>query len=153
MRKLFMSGLVLASIALLVVGCNSNDKKTMSSSSTSSSSTSTSETKLELTKEEYDSFIGTWECIDPDWTGDKVYISKTDNGLSIQYEGEDIVETECVSRSKEKDVTFYNFENIDTETMYMIELKGNGNIILNQGTTKPKTPGLSKPMEYKRISE
>lgn len=36
---------------------------------------------------------------------------------------------------------------------YMIDLKTNGNIILNRGTTNPEMTGLSKPMEYKRISE
>ncbi|MHC5227022.1 hypothetical protein ACYSNW_01945 [Enterococcus sp. LJL99] len=152
MRKIFMSGLILSSIVLLV-GCNSNDKKTISSSSISNSSTQNSETKLELTKEEYDSFVGTWECIDSDWTGEKVYISKTDNGLSIQYDGEEKTNTEPSSRSKEGDDMYYSFVNRKEEMSYTIALKPSGNIILNRGTTKKDTVGLSAPMEYKRISE
>ena len=152
MRKIFMSGLVLSSIVLLV-GCNSNDKKTISSSSITNSSTQNSETKLELTKEEYDSFIGTWECIDPDWTGDEVYISKTNNGLSIRYDGEEETDAEPSSKSKEEDDIYYSFVNKTEEMAYTIVLKPSGNIILNRGTTNPEMTGLSKPMEYKRISE
>lgn len=152
MRKLFMSGAIVI-ILVLIVGCKSNDKITVSNSSISSSNTRNSETKLELSKDECDSFVGTWECIDPDWTGDKVYISKTDKGLSIQYDGEEKTNIELTSKSKEDDYTYYRFENKKDEMAYMIDLKTDGNIILNRGTTNPEMTGLSKPMEYKRISE
>lgn len=152
MRKIFISGLVFASTVLLV-GCNSNDKKTVFTGSSTNSSTQNSETRLDLTKEEYDSFVGTWECIDPDWTGDKVYISKTDNGLSIQYDSGDKTNTELSSRPREAEDVYYRFENKKDEMAYIIDLKTNGNIILNRGTTNPEMTGLSKPMEYKRISE
>lgn len=152
MRKLFIGGIIIVSL-VLIVGCKSNDKKTVSSSAISSSSTQNSETKLELSKDEYDSFVGTWECIDPDWTGDKVYISRVDNGLSIQYDGGDKTNTELTSKSKEDDYTYYRFENKKDEMAYMIDLKTDGNIILNRGTTNPEMTGLSKPMEYQRISE
>lgn len=152
MRKLFMSGVIIVSL-VLIAGCKSNDKEEVSNSTISSSSTSNTETKLELTKEEYSSFIGTWECIDPDWTGDKVYISKTDNDLSIQYGGEEKTNTELTSKSKEDDYTYYRFENKKDEMAYIIDLKTDGNIILNRGTIKKNTEGLSAPMEYKKISE
>lgn len=152
MRKIFMSGLVLASIVLLV-GCSSNDKKTVSSNSSTNSSTQNSEDKLVLTEKEYDSLIGTWECIDPDWDGDKVDITKMDKGLSIQYDGEKKTNTELTSKSKEDDYIYYRFENKKEEMAYMIDLKTDGNIILNRGTTNPEMTGLSKPMEYKKISE
>lgn len=152
MRKLFMSGLVLSSV-VLIASCKSNDKKEASGSSVTSSSTQNSETKLELSKDEYDSFVGTWECIDPDWTGDKVYISKMDNGLSIQYDGEEKTNIELTSKSKEDDYIYYRFENKKDEMAYMIDLKTDGNIILNRGAIKKNTEGLSAPMEYKKISE
>lgn len=151
MRKRFVSGLVIASI-FLIAGCKSNNEKEISSRITNSS-TSNVENNLDLAEKEYDSLVGTWECIDSDCSGEKVSIMRSDGGMSFLYEGEDEVETECVSRSQEKEDIFFNFENIDSEMMYMVNLKPNGNIILNQGTVKSQTTGLSKPMEYKKISE
>lgn len=147
-----MSSIVVVSI-FMIVGCKSTDEKQVSSNSMTNSSTSNIDTKLELTKKEYDSFVGAWECIDPDWTGEKVYILKTDSGLSIQYDGEERTNTELSSRSREGEDIYYSFENKKEEMAYMIDLKISGNIILNRGTTNPELVGLSKPMEYKRVSE
>lgn len=152
MRKLAVSGVIIASLFILA-GCKYNDRKEASRSSTSNSDTSTIEAKLNLAEKEYDALVGMWECIDPDWSGEKIFIKRIGDRLSIQYDGEDAVKTECVSKSKETDSVYYNFENIDSEMMYMFDLKTNGNMILNRGTTNPKMTGLSKPMEYKKIAE
>lgn len=78
-----MGGLIIANLSL-IVGCKSDRKKVVSNSSVSTSNTSNSENKLVFSEKEYDFFVGTWECIDPDWTVEKVYISKAANGLSIR---------------------------------------------------------------------
>lgn len=101
---------MIASI-IVIVGYKSNDKEELLSSNRSTSNTSTSEDKVELTKKEYASLVGKWECIDPDWTGDKVYLSKYGDGLSIQYDGEEKINVELTSESEEEDYVYYRLEN------------------------------------------
>ena len=135
---------------LLLVGCK---KTELSETKQTTKETQSSEMGEKMTDKDYEKIIGDWECIDTDWSGDKVYIRKTNDGIAIRYEDEIEYTAQCVSKSKAEEDTYYNFENIENETMYFFNLKENGNFMLNSGTTHPEAVGLSKPMEYKRISE
>jgi hypothetical protein len=147
MRKI-VTNLMFIMAVFTLTACASNSKKT----SLDSTATTVSVEKMSLSKRAYDALIGTWECVDPDWSGEKVYISRNDKGLGIKYDDRENTKTKFVSKSDESEDVYYRFENKKEKLGYNIVLLKNGNIILNFGTTNPELTGLSKPMEYKRVT-
>lgn len=150
MRKLVI--LYGAFFILMVAGCSFDKKDETLVDSSNNTVTTSEKEKVSISKKEYVSIVGTWECLDEAGKGDEVSIKQNDKGLTIQYYGEDATETEFTERLEEKDSTYFRFENKEAEVAYMIDLTADGNIILNRGTTNPEMTGLSKPMEYKKIS-
>lgn len=146
MRKIFLSAVFLM-VVITLTACSSSSKKiTANNTETTSSSDKTS-----ISEKEYASLVGVWECLDGVEKGEKVYITKNDKGVTIEYADSDSYETEFISKSEEAETIYYRFENKEAELGYNIDLMKDGNITLNFGTTNPEMTGLSKPMEYKRI--
>lgn len=151
MKKLV--ALCLVVFLLILSGC-SLDKKSESSKESSSDTISTSEkAKENISEKDYASLGGTWECLDEAEMGDAVFIERNVSGLTIQYGDEAAVETEFVAKESMKESIYFHFENRVDQVAYRIELKSNGNIVLNRGTTNPEMEGLSKPMEYEKKDE
>lgn len=139
---------ILLIIGAILSACESNSNKI-----STNSSEMTSEKEGKVSKKEYASLVGTWECLDELEKGSKVYISRNDKGVNIEYEGTDTDITEFVSKAVNKEYTFYDFEDKEKELGFSISLLKNKNIILNFGTRNPKMTGETKPMEYRLVTE
>lgn len=142
MKKYFIIFCIV--LGLVLVGCGDKAKKNESTNSSKNG---------QLSVQDYEQLVGTWSCIDKEVPDSEVTIKKTKNNLMIQYDNDEKVATEYVSKTEELNSTHYRFENKEETLVYYFTLKDDGNIILNRGTTKSNAEGLSKPTEYERIEK
>ncbi|WP_429950875.1 hypothetical protein [Enterococcus sp. AZ101] len=140
-------------LIITLTGC-SLDKKTNPSIDSSNDTRTTSEKEqVSISQKDYTSLVGLWACLDEAAIGDQVSIKQNDDGLTIQYAGEEETVTEFIEKKSEKNSSYFRFENKNDETAYMIDLKADGTIILNRGTTNAEMTGESKPMAYKKVKD
>ncbi|WP_348920253.1 hypothetical protein [Enterococcus rotai] len=149
MKKMIIFSSTLLAVAL--TGCSLDKKNTSSTDSSNTEMTSSEQEPVSISQKEYASLVGLWECLDEAGKGDEVTIKQNDVGMTIQYAGEDESVTEFTERKVEKNSIYFRFENKKDEMAYMIDLRTDGTIILNRGTTNTEMIGLSKPMEYKKV--
>ncbi|ALS00327.1 hypothetical protein ATZ33_02720 [Enterococcus silesiacus] len=149
MKKMIILCSTLLAIAL--TGCSLAKKNNSSIDPSNDTRTTSEQEQVSISQKEYTALVGLWECLDEAGKGDEVSIKQNDDGLTIQYAGEEETATKFIEKKSEKNSIYFRFENKNNEMAYMIDLKADGMIILNRGTTNAEMTGESKPMEYKKI--